>query len=65
MFERIFRITQNIALVLPPYIDIRELRGLPENEREKLFLGENHELFCLYFGELALTSGETEFRVPG
>ena len=63
LFERIFRITQNIALVLPPYIDIRELKGLPENEREKLFLGENHELFCLYFGELALTTGETEFRV--
>lgn len=64
LFEQMYRITRNIALILPPYIDIRELEGLPPHEREKLYLGESHELYCLYFGELIRTLGETEFRVP-
>jgi SAM-dependent methyltransferase len=64
LFEKIYGITQNIALVLPPYIDIREFEGLPDNERERLYLGESHELYCLYFGEFVSTVGETEFRVP-
>ena len=60
---KIFEITQNVAIVLPPFIDVRELTGLPEHEHEKLFLGDRHELFCLYFGELAQSIGETAFRI--
>jgi 16S rRNA G966 N2-methylase RsmD len=63
LLDRILSITENVALVLPPYLDIRELDGLPKNEREKLYLGERHELYCLYFGELIAKLGETEFRV--
>ncbi len=62
--NKIFEITENVAIVLPPFLNIQELDNLPEHEREKLYLGENHELFCLYFGKLARSFGETEFRVP-
>jgi len=51
-------------LVLPPHLDVREISRLPVNEREKLYLGGSHELYCLYFGELSRRKGETEFRVP-
>ena len=63
LLTRIFDITQNIALVLPPFIDISEFNGLPINEREKLFFCDSHELYCLYFGELIERVGETEFRI--
>lgn len=59
----ILKLTQNVAIVLPPYIDVKELRGLPEHERESLYLGESHELYCLYFGKLIRSLGETKFRV--
>lgn len=63
LLGRIFDITKNIALVLPPFIDISEFNGLPINEREKLYYGDSHELYCLYFGELIKRAGETVFRV--
>jgi 16S rRNA G966 N2-methylase RsmD len=59
----IFQITENVALVLPPFLDVKEFDSLPEHEREKLYLGDSHELLCLYFGELITSVGETEFRV--
>ena len=64
VLNKIFEITENVAIVLPPFIEEREFGDLPEHEREKLYLGESHELFCLYFGELVRAFGETEFRVP-
>ena len=57
------KITNNVAIVLPPFIETEEFEGLPKHEREKLYLFENHELFCLYFGDLARSFSETEFRV--
>ena len=56
-------LTENVAIVLPPFIDIKEFDDLQEHEREKLYLGDSHELFCLYFGTLKRTVGETEFHV--
>lgn len=44
-------------------IDPSEPGGLPGHERQRLFLDGNHELFCLYFGDLAAVRGETEFHV--
>ena len=63
LLDRVFRITKNVGLILPPYLDTRELEGLPKNERELLFFGGSHELYCIYFGDLISTLGETEFRV--
>ncbi len=63
LLSKIFERTDNVAIVLPPLLDVEELCGLPRHERERLYLGDSHELFCLYFGRLLLVSGETEFRV--
>ena len=63
LLDRVFRATRNVALVLPPTLNIHELDGLPRNERQKLYMDGNHELYCLYFGNLANSFGETEFRV--
>ena len=64
VLKKISGITENIAIVLPPLIDTKEFDHLPEHEREKLYLGKRHELFCLYFGTLVKHYGETEFHVP-
>jgi len=64
LLNKIFEITENVAIVLPPYLNVKEFSSLPEHEREKLYLGESHELFCLFFGKLIKSIGETEFRVP-
>ncbi|MBI5084560.1 MAG: RsmD family RNA methyltransferase [Acidobacteria bacterium] len=63
LLERVFRATGNVALIMPPGLDVRELEGLPVHERQRLYLGESRELYCLYFGELASQEGETDFRV--
>jgi SAM-dependent methyltransferase len=63
LLDQVFRATQNVALVLPPTLDIHELDGLPSNERQQLYMDGKHELYCLYFGDLARCFGETEFRV--
>jgi len=63
LLERILRITPDLALVLPPEVDTRELEGLPVHERQELFLGEIHELYCLFFGSLARSPGVTELHV--
>jgi len=64
VLNKIFEKTKNVAMVLPPLIDVQEFDTLPEHERQKLYIGESHELFCLYFGKLKKSVGETEFRVP-
>lgn len=63
LLDRVFHVTRNVALVLPPSLDIHELQGLPRNELQRLYMDGNHELYCLYFGDLAACSGESEFRV--
>ena len=57
------KITENVAIVLPPLISVEEFEGLPKHELEKIYLGESHELFCLYFGDLVRLLGQTEFCV--
>jgi 16S rRNA G966 N2-methylase RsmD len=63
VLSKIFEITENVAIVLPPLIEVQEFNNLPVHEREKLYLGASHELFCLYFGKLIKAFGETEFRI--
>ena len=64
VLKKIFTITEDVSLVLPPLIDPQEFKDLPPHECESLYLGESHELLCLHFGELIQVAGETEFRVP-
>ncbi len=63
LLERILELTDNTAILLPPFIDVKEFKGLPNHERESLYIGNSHELFCLYFGKLKQYNDETEFRV--
>jgi len=62
LLERTLRATDNVALVLPPRLDVHELDALPGHERQKLYLDQSHELYCLYFGDLAVSLGEKELR---
>jgi SAM-dependent methyltransferase len=63
LLERTFRATPNAALILPPSLDIHEFDALPGHERQKLYMDQSHELWCLYFSDLAASWGETELRV--
>jgi SAM-dependent methyltransferase len=63
LFEKIHAFTPNLALVLPPLVKTTELEGLPPHERQSLFLDGSHELYCLFFGDLAEAPGATEYRV--
>ncbi|HNZ10717.1 MAG TPA: RsmD family RNA methyltransferase [Smithellaceae bacterium] len=63
VLRNMLKITDNVAIVLPPFISVEEFEGLPKHELEKIYLGESHELFCLYFGDLIRLLGETEFCV--
>lgn len=55
--------TSNITLVQPPYIDKEEFKKLPPHECEHLYLKGQHELYCLYFGELALLKGDSKLFI--
>ena len=55
--------TENITLVQPPFVDEHEFKHLLPHELERLFLSGNHELYCLHFGQLIRTIGNTEFRI--
>ena len=63
VLSNMLKMTDNVAIVLPPFIKTEEFEGLPEHECEKLYMGESHELYCLYFGRLKRGVGETEFYV--
>lgn len=61
LLEYILGMTPNAALILPPDIDVSELESLPEHELQRLYLDGKHVLFCVYFGELIETHGESEY----
>lgn len=63
VLSNMLEITGHVAIVLPPFVNTREFDTLPAHERESLFMGDSHELFCLYFGKLRQQTGPTEFRV--
>jgi hypothetical protein len=63
VLRNMLNMTDNVAIVLPPFIPVEEFEGLPEHELEKIYLGDSHELFCLYFGDLIRFLGVTEFCV--
>lgn len=63
LLEAAFALTDDIALVLPPFVDSSELSDLPQHECQNLYFGETHEIICLYFGALAHACGVTEVRL--
>ena len=63
LLNRIKKLTPNIALILPPYIQEEEFQGLSLHEFQKIYLEKELALFCLYFGNLINVKGNTELYV--
>lgn len=63
LLQTVLTKTLDVALVLSPQVDVREFQGLPDHECQRLLVGESHELYCLYFGRLAKSTGCTTLRV--
>src|SRR5512134_2420519 len=63
LLAKVRRRTANVALVLPPEIERQELAGLPEHERQSLYLEGQHALYCLYFGALMRRPAASELHV--
>jgi 16S rRNA G966 N2-methylase RsmD len=55
--------TEHVALILPPFIDLREIEDLPPHELQRLYLGDDLALYCVYLGDLAAAPGQTELHV--
>jgi hypothetical protein len=65
LLNKMLGLTKNVLLILPPYIDVNELRDLPEHELERCYIGKKHELNCLYFGSLLRNFDGAKFYVTG
>jgi SAM-dependent methyltransferase len=63
LFEKISKITKNIALRLPKELDLAELNALPKHELESIYLDDKLKFYCAYFGNLAKNTGITESRL--
>lgn len=63
LLAKTLKITADVALILPTFIDLNELEGVPQHELQSIHLGREHVLYCLYFGQLAKTIGKTELSV--
>jgi SAM-dependent methyltransferase len=62
LLQRILLKTQDIALVLPPFIDLQELESLTAHELQTIYLEGAHALYCVYLGAVATTVGRTEMH---
>jgi hypothetical protein len=56
-------LTAEVALILPPFIDLHELDGIPPHEFQSIYLNGEQALYCLYFGRLATIIGRTELFI--
>jgi 16S rRNA G966 N2-methylase RsmD len=63
LLKMTMKITKNITLVQPPFIDETEFSGLALHEFEQLYLNNELALYCLHFGTLKRRIGVTEFKV--
>jgi len=63
LLNTVFKITNNVAIILPPYIEENELISLPEFELQKIYIDGNLVLFCVYFGSIVKVIGNSEMRI--
>lgn len=63
LFKQIYGITKNIILIQPPFVPREEYASLPLHEFESVYLNNNLELYCLYFGEIIKSIGETNYNI--
>jgi 16S rRNA G966 N2-methylase RsmD len=59
----ILKMTSNVTLIQPPYINVDEFSQLPNHELEYLYMNNSLELYCLHFGMIAKTNRMSEYRV--
>jgi len=60
LLERALSKTTNVALILPPILNLSELAGLAPHEFQSIYLGQIHVLHGLYFGALATKLATSE-----
>jgi 16S rRNA G966 N2-methylase RsmD len=63
ILKAVLEMIENVAIILPPLTPTKELSDLPPYELENLFMDDNHELICLYFGKLKRSNGVSEYRI--
>jgi hypothetical protein len=63
LLNTVLNITPNIALILPPFISEKEFDELIDFELQKIYLNDELVLFCIYFGSLIDTIGESKLYV--
>jgi tRNA1(Val) A37 N6-methylase TrmN6 len=63
LLEKVLRITKNIALILPPFINEDELSELSDCEIQKIYLEGEFALLCLYFGNLIKKKGQSKISI--
>ncbi len=50
-------------MILLPLIDVSRIYRYPPHELQRIYLGSEQALYCIYFGELANFIEETELRI--
>jgi hypothetical protein len=63
LLAKVLNLTAEVALILPPFIDLHELEGIPPHEPQSIYLKREHAPYSLYFGRLAKTFGKSELFV--
>jgi SAM-dependent methyltransferase len=62
LLRTVRKLTEHVALILPPRIDPGEFDDLPRHELQRIYLGDEHALDCIFLGNLATVEGETELH---
>ena len=63
LLENIYRLTKNIVLILPPFINENELSEFSNCEKQKIYLDGEFVLLCLYFGKLIREKGASQLII--
>jgi 16S rRNA G966 N2-methylase RsmD len=63
LLNTVLNLTQNIVLILPPFVSENEFDDLNEYELQKIYLDDELALFCIYFGSLKNIIGISEMNI--
>ncbi|MBD3223822.1 MAG: hypothetical protein GF313_03785 [Caldithrix sp.] len=63
LLKTVLNITQNILLILPPFLSENEFDDLKEYELQKIYLDGELVLFCIYFGSLKRIIGVSQMNI--
>ena len=63
LFDEVSKKTKNICLRLPKEFDLSKLKHLPTHECEAFYQSDKLKFYCVYFGDLIMKEGSTEFKI--